>query len=98
VSKHCIHSDALGSHDEGAGAIDRSSNDFGAGVLADRQGFSRHHRLVDGALTFEHRPVHGHRLPWAHAQAVTDLHGVEQNFLVVSVWTEASGCLWREIK
>jgi len=71
--------DALGAHDEGAGAVDGGSDHLAVGGLFYRHGFAGNHGLVDGAAAFEEHAIDRDFFSGADAQAIAGLHLFERN-------------------
>ncbi len=65
-----IAADALGAHDEAAGAVDGGAGDLVARRLLDRHRLAGDHRLVDRAVALEHDAVDRHLLARPHPQAL----------------------------
>ena len=79
-----VGADALGTHDEAAGAVDRSPGEGGAGRLLDRHRFPCHHRLVNGALSFHDDAVDRNLLAGPHAKAIAHPDPIERHILFVA--------------
>jgi hypothetical protein len=71
--------DALGAHDERAGAVNGCADDFAFGRFFYRHGFAGDHGFVDGAAAFEQDAVDGNLFSGADAQAVAGMDLFEGN-------------------
>ena len=89
-----LAADALGPHDEAAGAVDRPADDAAAWRLLDRNRLAGDHRLVDGARAFEDHAVDGHLLTGADAEPVARLDVIERNIFFSRRRPGAAGRSW----
>ena len=83
--------DALGAHDETAGAVDRAARHFVADGLFHRKRFAGDHGFFHAGVTFDHRAIDGHLLAGNHAQLVTDFHLVERDFTIAARCDQSRG-------
>ena len=68
LGKHGLTADALGSHQDGAVAVDAGADDAVAGMLFDGDGFAGNQRLIDHRAAFEHEAIDGNLFAGADAQ------------------------------
>ncbi len=74
-----VRADALGAHDEAAGAVDGAAGDLGRDIFLDRDGFAADHGLIDGAVAFEDDAIDGNFLAGSDAEPVADLDLIERH-------------------
>jgi hypothetical protein len=79
---------ALGAHDQRAGAVHGRANDAVASVLFDRDRLAGHQRFVNGARSIENRSIHWHLFARSDTQPVADTHLVERYVLIAAVVTQ----------
>ena len=96
--KHRVPADLVGAHDEAARLVHGAADHLLADALGHRHGFSRHHRFIDGAASFDDFPVDRHALARPHAQAIADDDLIEGHILVRAVGPDPPRHFRGEIK
>ena len=79
-----VAADALGAHDETAGAVDGAAGHLVADGLFHRERFAGDHGFLDAGVAFDDHAIDGHLVAGHHAQLVADLHLVERDFLIAA--------------
>src|SRR5262249_47114011 len=68
LSQERVAADALGAHEQAAGAVYSGAGDFRARLLGDGDRLAGDHRLIDGALALGDDAVHGDALAGTDTQ------------------------------
>ena len=91
LRKDGVAADALGFHEEAAGAIDGAAADFVAVRLLDWHRLAGEHRLIDVRLAVDHAAIDRHFLAGTHAQLIAALHFIERHFALLAIAKDARG-------
>ena len=90
--------DALGFHDEGAGAVDGGTDDFAVRGFFDRHGFAGDHGLVNRTAAFEQDAIDGDFFSGTHAQTVAGLYLLKRNIFLGTIGVEQARGAGAEIE
>ena len=89
--------DRVGTHDQGAGTVDRAARDGIALRFLDRDGLPSEHGLVDRGATLQHDAIDGNGVSGANAQTVAHHDLLQRNLGLAIPLTDPASGLGRQV-
>ena len=90
--------DALGAHEQRAGAVHGRADDASTGLLLNGNRFAGDHRFIDGAGTFDDAAIDGNLFAGTNAKFLSDLHVGERDIGFGAVVGDDARHLGRKIE